>query len=285
MRPLDARLEPAAERAPAPPRRLGVAVVRKRGGFRVGSPRDAATGRRRRAKHRVVVSELVAHARTAESRRDHSPRPRAAGGDGGARHGAAVVCRRAEGHGGARRHRGHRGHREVRRVVAVISKHTHCGRYLSYFRKSMCDGHPVFGRHTQIWSHLDHRHGGVGVCASPGVRAAPRARVGQRESACASERGCGGGVPGASTSADSAQISSLRAALTTGVFRRPRIAAHRDRFRLTRPISALVPRIASSGVRRGRRARARLPRWRPRRESGVFLRAGRAQTPSAFASV
>ena len=68
----------------------------------------------------------------------------------------------------------------------------------------------------------------------------PHARVGQRESACASERGCGGGVPGASTSADSSQISSLRAALTTGVFRRPRIAAHRDRFRLTRPISALV---------------------------------------------
>ena len=114
------------------------------------------------------------------------------------------------------------------------------GRYQTYFRKSMCDGHPVFGRHTQIWSHLDHRHGGVGVCASPGVRAAPHARVGQRESACASERGCGGGVPGASTSADSSQISSLRAALTTGVFSVFSVSTHR---RPSRPLPTDAPHL------------------------------------------
>lgn len=99
---------------------------------------------------------------------------------------------------------------------------------------------PVFGRHTQIWSHLDHRHGGVGVCASPGVRAAPHARVGQRESACASERGCGGGVPGASTSADSSQISSLRAALTTGVFSVFSVSTHR---RPSRPLPTDAPHL------------------------------------------
>ena len=110
-RAVDSCLEPAAERAPAPPRGLGVAVLRKRERCRVGSPRDRATRRRRRANHRVVVSELTAPEdarRVSQSRRERSPHPRAAGGDGGARCGTATACRRAEGHGGARR-QGHRG--------------------------------------------------------------------------------------------------------------------------------------------------------------------------------
>lgn len=234
-RAVDSCLEPAAERAPAPPRGLGVAVLRKRERWRVGSPRDRATRRRRRANRRVVVSERTAPEdarRVTQSRRDRSPHPRAAGGDGGARCGAATACRRAEGHGGARR----QGHRGVARGCGEAGKISEALAVRDFFRnrEALKCGHPVHSGFTrQIWSHLGHGHGGVGLCASPGVRAAPHARVGQRESARASEGGRGGGVSGASTSADSAQISSPLFAPNNSLPRsfaasRPRVASASD---------------------------------------------------------
>jgi hypothetical protein len=206
-RAVDSCLEPAAERAPAPPRGLGVAVLRKRERCRVGSPRDRATRRRRRANHRVVVSELTAPEdarRVSQSRRERSPHPRAVGGDGGARCGTATACRRAEGHGGARR-QGHRGVAMGCGEAGKISEALAVREFSIRSRREVWAPFSRFGATRQIWSHLGHGHGGVGLCASPGVRAAPHARVGQRESARASEGGCGGGVSGASTSADRAR--------------------------------------------------------------------------------